>query len=241
MLVELGSGSSVKTRLLLEQMADPKVYVPVDIAREHLAQTVRELSAEYAGLEIVPVCADFGKNFVIPMPNTPVKRRVIYFPGSTIGNFDGEEAESLLGRIAAWAGPGGGLLIGIDTCADRDRLHAAYNDKRGVTADFNLNLLAHINRELGGNFALDGFRHRAVYDAPTRRVVMYLDSLYNQDITLAGEVFRFSEGETLRTEYSHKYDVATFRQTARRAGLGLREAWTDACGLFAVALFTVEA
>ena len=241
MLIELGSGSSVKTRILLEHMAEPKVYVPVDIARDHLAATVRGLSAEYHGLEIVPVCADFGKSFVIPVPNTPVRRRVIYFPGSTIGNFEEPDALSLLQRIAAWAGVGGGLLIGFDICADADRLHAAYNDRAGVTAAFNLNLLEHINRELGGNFQLDGFSHRAVYDATARRVSMHLDSLRQQEVAIAGERFSFAEGEAIHTEYSHKYGLEAFEDIAGQAGLALSQAWTDAEGLFAVALFAVTA
>ena len=241
MLIELGSGSSVKTRILLRHMAEPKVYVPVDIARDHLAHTVRELAAEHDGLEIVPVCADFGKHFVIPAPATPVRRRVVYFPGSTLGNFEAAEAEALLARIAAWAGPGGGLLIGFDTCADRALLEAAYDDRQGVTAAFNLNLLQHANRELGADFKLDGFKHRAEYDEPARRVVMWLDSLREQDVTLAGEVFHFAKGESMRTEYSHKYDLDTFARNAARAGLALRQAWTDARGLFAVALLEVEA
>ena len=240
MLIELGSGSSLKTRILLEHLADPKVYVPVDISREHLSKTVRDLTSEYEGVEIVPICADFGKDFVIPKSITPTQRRVIYFPGSTIGNFEWAEAESLLGRIASWAGPGGGLLIGFDTCADRAKLEAAYNDRLGITAAFNLNLLEHINRELGGDFQLAGFRHRAVYEEAERRMVMWLDSQHDQKVTIAGETFKFDEGESIHTEYSHKYDLATFCKTARRVGLTLSEAWTDTNGLFAVALFMAE-
>ena len=238
MLIELGSGSSVKTRILLEHLADPKVYVPVDISRAHLNNTVRELSSEHKNLEIIPVCADFGNHFDIPLSATPTRRRVIYFPGSTIGNFEAAEAESLLARIVTWAGPGGGLLIGFDTCADRGMLEAAYNDRLGITAAFNLNLLEHINRELGADFRLDGFRHRAVYEEAERRIVMWLDSLRPQAVTIAGETFHFDKGESIRTEYSHKYDMPTFHQTAGRVGLNLVEAWTDDRGLFAVALFT---
>jgi dimethylhistidine N-methyltransferase len=240
MLIELGSGSSVKTRILLGHMDDPKVYVPVDISRDHLNHTVRELSSEYESLEIIPVCADFGNHFDIPPSATPTRRRVIYFPGSTIGNFEAAEAESLLARIVTWAGPGGGLLIGFDTCADRVMLEAAYNDRQGVTAAFNLNLLEHVNRELGGDFELAGFRHRAVYEEAERRMVMWLDSLRPQAVSIAGETFHFAEGEPIRTEYSHKYDLAAFRQAASRVGLKLSEAWADDLNLFAVALFTVE-
>jgi dimethylhistidine N-methyltransferase len=239
MLIELGSGSSWKTRVLLDHLPGEKVYVPVDIARDHLAKTVQGLAADYPGLEIVPVCADFFGHFAIPVPETPVRRRVVYFPGSTIGNFEPHEAELLLRRIAAWAGRDGGLLIGFDTCADPDRLHAAYNDSQGVTAEFNLNLLEHINRELGGDFALDRFSHRAVYDPSNRRVVMHLDSRKRQEVYIAGEVFRFAEGEAIRTEYSHKYDIEAFCRVAESAGLALREAWTDASDWFAVALFAV--
>jgi uncharacterized SAM-dependent methyltransferase len=136
---------------------------------------------------------------------------------------------------------GGGLLIGFDICADADRLHAAYNDREGVTAAFNLNLLEHINRELGGNFQLDGFSHRAVYDATARRVSMHLDSLCRQEVAIAGERFSFAEGEAIHTEYSHKYGLEAFGRIACQAGLALSQAWTDAEGLFAVALFAVAA
>jgi dimethylhistidine N-methyltransferase len=240
MVIELGSGSSVKTRILLEHLDDPKVYVPVDISLDHLNNTVRELSSVHNNLEIIPVCADFGNHFDIPLSATPTRRRVIYFPGSTIGNFEAAEAESLLARIVAWVGPGGGLLIGFDTCADRVMLEAAYNDRLGVTAAFNLNLLEHVNRELGGDFQLAGFRHRAVYEEAERRMVMWLDSLCPQDVTIVGETFHFAAGESIRTEYSHKYDMAAFRQTASRVGLELSEAWADDLSLFVVALFTVE-
>jgi dimethylhistidine N-methyltransferase len=240
MLIELGSGSSWKTRILLNHLPGAKAYVPVDIAREHLEKTAKGLAADYPGVEIVPVCADFFGHFAIPVPKTPIKRRVVYFPGSTIGNFEAHEAELLLRRIAIWAGLDGGLLIGFDICADVDKLHAAYNDSQGITAAFNLNLLEHINRELDGSFSLNHFNHRATYDEPNRRVVMHLESLKRQDVYIAGEVFRFAEGESIRTEYSHKYDIAAFCHIAKQAGLILSDLWTDDGDLFAVGLFSVE-
>jgi dimethylhistidine N-methyltransferase len=165
MLIEYGSGSSVKTRILLDHLPAIDAYVPVDISREHLQQTCRNLARCYPDLEVLPVCADFTAEFDLPVPRAQPTHSAVYFPGSTIGNFPPHEAEQMLSQIASLCGTGGGLLIGIDLQKDPEILEAAYNDAQGVTAEFNLNLLRHINRELGGDFCLDAFQHVASYKA----------------------------------------------------------------------------
>jgi dimethylhistidine N-methyltransferase len=238
-VIELGSGSSIKTCLLLDRLKDRVAYVPVDIARDHLAATAARLKIRYPKLEILPVCADFCNGFEVPETRLAPARRVVYFPGSTIGNFDPEEAETLLARMAAVAGAGGGLLIGVDLKKDRGVLEAAYNDARGVTAQFNLNLLARINRELCANFRLDRFQHSAVYNATAGRIEMHLVSRGRQTVRLNGRVFRFARGESICTEHSYKYDLSAFRRQAARAGFRHVQTWTDPEEQFAVILFTV--
>lgn len=234
MLVEYGSGSSVKTRLLLDHLEDMAAYVPVDISREHLQQTCRNLARSYPTLEVLPVCADFTMEFDLPEPRCEPTHCAVFFPGSTIGNFCPHEAEKLLSRIAPLCGAGGGLLIGVDLQKDRESLEAAYDDAQGVTAQFNLNLLHRINRELDGDFQLDRFQHRAIYNAKHGRVEIYLQSLTDQVVTVAGRSFDFAAEELICTEYSHKYTVDGFAQSAAKAGLTLRKQWTDDQRRFAV-------
>lgn len=227
LLAEYGSGSSVKTRLLLDQLEQPAAYVPVDISREHLLRTAAGLAASYPGLEILPVCADFTDEFALPNPSRLEARQVVYFPGSTIGNFRPAAAVALLRRIAAQVGAGGGLLIGYDLRKSRTVLEPAYDDRDGVTREFNLNLLARINRELDGDFDLDHFRHRAFYDERRGRVEMHLVSERSQAVRVGSEEFHFTEGESVRTECSYKYTVAGFGRLAARAGFRAVETWTD--------------
>ena len=233
-LIELGSGSSVKTRLLLNHLADPVAYVPVDISREHLHKSSRKLAAAYAHLEVIPVCADFTGSFSVPQPKRKPARSVVYLPGSTIGNFETEAAIALMGRIARLCGPGGGLLIGIDLQKDVETIETAYNDDQGVTAEFNLNLLQRINYELEGDFVLDQFRHEADYDEVMGRVEISLISKQRQVVNVGDESFCFDKGEGIRTEYSHKYAIDQFASMAVAAGLALRRDWTDDKDLFAV-------
>ena len=234
MLIEYGSGSSTKTRLLLNAIDQLAAYVPVDIARDHLAQTAELLSRRYPGLPVHPVCTDFTAQFDLPKMPTELLRRVVYFPGSTIGNFGPHDAQQLLTRIAGVVGPGGGLLIGIDLEKSEGILEAAYNDELGITADFNLNVLRRINGELDGNFELDEFAHRAFYNPSAARVEMHLVSLSDQSVLIGQEQFEFGQGESIRTEYSHKYTTQRFETLAASAGFELRRCWTDESKLFAV-------
>jgi L-histidine Nalpha-methyltransferase len=238
-LIELGSGSSQKTRLLLDSLPALSTYVPVDISRRHLHETCMRLSRAYPALKIEPVCGDFTRNLALTSSELLAGPRVVYFPGSTIGNLARGDAQRLLGRIARMAGQDGSLLIGIDLVKDRDVLKAAYNDARGVTAAFNLNLLARINRELAGTFNLNAFRHLAIYNGPRRRIEMHLASLRDQSVSLANQRFHFELGETICTEYSHKYTIPQFVALAAPANLRLRHYWTDRRRWFAVLYFTV--
>ena len=239
MLIEYGSGSSVKTRILLDHLPAVDAYVPVDISREHLQQTCRNLARSYPELEVLPVCADFTTEFDLPVPRTEPTHCAVYFPGSTIGNFAPQEAERMLLQIATLCGTGGGLLIGIDLQKDPEILEAAYNDSRGVTAEFNRILLRRINRELAGDFRLDAFQHVATYDAAKGRIEISLRSLCDQVVAIAGQTFDFAENELICTEHSHKYTVAGFSRLAAQAGLTLREQWMDDEQRFAVLHFAV--
>ncbi|MEM6329008.1 MAG: L-histidine N(alpha)-methyltransferase [Planctomycetota bacterium] len=241
MLVEYGSGSSTKTRLLLDHLPAPAAYVPVDISREHLALTAEKLRRAYPGLEVLPVCADFTEPFDLPESSTPPTHNAVYFPGSTIGNFEPAAARRMLSQIVDLCGCGGGLLIGVDLRKDAATLEAAYDDRLGVTADFNLNLLARINRELDGGFDLDLFEHRARYDEQRGRVEMSLVSLADQTVAVRDQTFDFARGEAIHTEYSHKYTVEGFAGLAAGAGLNLHEHWTDDDGRFAVLHLVVDA
>ena len=234
-LIEYGSGSSLKTRALLDALPDLVAYVPIDISGDHLLSTAATLREAYPGLTIMPVVADYTGDF--ELPSVPRGRHVVYFPGSTIGNFNEAQAAHFLQHAAEVAGPGGGLLIGIDLIKDRATLEAAYDDAAGVTAEFNLNLLDRINRELDATFDRDGFRHHAVWNEDERRIETYLVSLRDQEVTICGVPFTFEEGEAVHTENSQKYTVDGFAGTAADAGFALRHAWTDPADLFAVLYF----
>jgi dimethylhistidine N-methyltransferase len=211
-------------------------YVPVDIAREHLADAAARVRAEIPWLIVSPLCADFATDMPVEPADDGV-RTVVYFPGSTIGNFDPPDAERLLASFRRVAGPFGSVVVGFDLKKDPAQLHAAYNDAQGVTAAFNRNLLVRINRELGGDFDLGSFAHYAFYDPVRSRVEMHLVATRRHDVHVAGRVFRFSEGESIRTECSYKYDLASAQRMAARAGLELGGAWLDDARRFAVMLF----
>jgi L-histidine Nalpha-methyltransferase len=234
LLIEPGAGSLVKVRFLLDRMAEPAGFVPVDVSADHLTQAATALQARYPGLVILPVCADFTAPFSIPKPPRPESRRAIFFPGSTLGNFGPAEADDLLTRFARMAGPGGSLLLGLDLQKDPAVIEAAYNDRRGVTAAFNLNVLARANRELGADFDLDAFRHQAFYDPTEGRIEMHLESLADQTVRLAGTAVRFRAGETIHTEDSYKYDLDAFARRAAACGWRADATWTDARRAFAV-------
>jgi dimethylhistidine N-methyltransferase len=233
-IIEFGSGSGLKTRRLLNGLDSPVAYVPVEISRDHLLSSAQTLADEFQDLEVLPVCADFTAPFELPNPASQAERNVVFFPGSTIGNFTHEYAADLLAVMRIEAGRGGGLVVGVDLRKDRGILERAYNDARGVTADFNLNLLRRINRELGGSFDLDRFRHRAIWNDADGRIEMYLDSLADQIVTVAGERIRFREGESILTEYSHKYELREFAELASGSGLRVLQTWTDPDSLFSI-------
>jgi dimethylhistidine N-methyltransferase len=236
-LIELGSGSALKTELLLARLEDPAAYVPVEISREHLEVAAARIAADFPDLEVLPVTADFTEPFALPEPSRRrVARNVAFFPGSTIGNFPRDMAADLLLSTRREVGPGGAMLIGVDLVKDRAILERAYNDAAGVTAAFNLNLLVRLNRELGADFDVDAFRHLAVWDEAAARIEMRLISSRAQRVHIAGRSFDFAAGEILVTEYSHKYTPQAFRILAEGAGFTVTRNWTDAEGLFSVQL-----
>jgi dimethylhistidine N-methyltransferase len=239
LLIEYGSGSSLKTRMLLKRLDRPAAYMPVDISREHLQRAADRLARLFRCLDVQPVCADFTAPMRLPATRLSPTRRVVYFPGSTIGNFTPTEAEALLHGIADLCGPGGGLLIGVDLKKDRRILEPAYNDSLGVTAAFNRNLLVRMNRELGCDFAVERFRHHAFYDESHGRIEMHLISDVAQVVRVAGETVGVAPGESIRTECSYKWDIDEFAALAGTSGLKLERVWTDPRRLFSVQYLTV--
>jgi len=233
-VIEFGSGSSLKTRLLLEHLEKPAAYVPVDISRDHLLAAAAAVASDFPELEVLPVAADFTRPFPLPEPGEKPLRNLVYFPGSTIGNFSPRAAHDLLRVMHEEAGENGALLIGVDLKKDPAILEHAYNDDAGVTAEFNLNMLRRLNREFGADFDLQAFRHRAVYDEPRGRIEMRLISLCNQRVRIGGRAFDFRRDEYIITEHSHKYGLEEFRQMARRAGFEANAVWTDPRQWFSV-------
>jgi len=238
LLVEYGSGSSRKTRLLLDRLREPAAYVPIDISREALAASAHALASAYPQLEVLPVCADYTEPLEVPRPRRRVLRRGVFFPGSTIGNFTPPEAQRFLGRMARVAGPAGGILLGVDLHKERAVLEAAYDDAQGVTAAFNKNLLTRINHELGADFDVARFRHLARWNAGAGRIEMHLVSEAEQSVRLGECRIRFAAGETIHTENSYKYELGHFAALAAQAGLAVRRVWTDADALFSVQFLT---
>jgi len=233
-LIEFGAGSSLKTRLLLRHLRNLAAYVPVDISEEHLLANQRSIQADFPEVEVIPVVADFTRPFQLPDPETTPLRNIVYFPGSTIGNFEEDDAVSFLEVMHEEAGDGGALLIGVDLQKDPAVIEAAYNDDAGVTAAFNLNILEHLNREFATNFDVDAFSHRAGYDRRAGRIVMELVSLKPQSVRAGDTIIEFDAGETIITEYSHKYTLDGFAALARRAGFTVDRVWTDPDRWFSV-------
>jgi dimethylhistidine N-methyltransferase len=227
LLVEFGSGASQKTRLLLDRLPALSAYIPVDISRSHLLAAAGSICAAYPGLEVLPVCADFTQPFSLPKSSRPHTRVAVFFPGSTIGNFDRSAAVSLLRVMRQIAGPHGALLIGADLVKDPAMLERAYNDAAGVTAAFNLNLLRRLNREFGATFDLNGFRHSAVWVPQASRIEMHLISLRRQSVTLGDETLDIAAGERLVTEHCHKYTRERFAALATDGSWSSRRVWTD--------------
>jgi dimethylhistidine N-methyltransferase len=233
-LVEYGSGSSTKTRILLDHAPSLAAYVPLDISREHLSRSAARLAEAYPRLNIQPVCADYTRPFRLPSFGGKDARWAVYFPGSTIGNFHPEDAVPFLRRIAGVVGSGGGLLIGVDLKKETSILEAAYNDREGVTAAFNMNLLHRMNRELGAHFEVDQFQHHAFYNEGLGRIEMHLVSLADQTAHLNGAAIPLEEDETIHTECSYKYSLSDFAALASSAGFDVAKVWTDPDALFSV-------
>ncbi|MFK7847327.1 MAG: L-histidine N(alpha)-methyltransferase [Rhodothermales bacterium] len=240
LLIEYGSGSSLKTRTLLENLKDLAGYVPIDISKEHLLSSAAQLTLDFSHIEVLPVHADYSAEISLPKPTAAVSKKVVYFPGSTIGNFTPEESVAFLERVKMISEEGGGLLIGVDLKKTEHVLEAAYNDAKGVTAAFNLNLLSRINKELNADFDLDAFEHKAIFNTLEGRIEMHLISRAAQIVTIASNKIHFEAGETIHTENSYKYTLAEFAAIGKKAGLKVQRVWTDSRCLFSVQYLTVE-
>lgn len=237
LLIEPGSGNSAKVRELLNPLM-PRLYMPVDISKQYLRESAAKLASEYPWLEVRAACADFTDGQRLPeLPEQG--RRVAFFPGSSVGNFEPQDAQIFLALMAETVGAGGGLLIGVDLKKAPELLDAAYNDAEGVTAAFNLNLLARINRELGADFDLDGFAHQAFYNPDLGRIEMHLVSLLDQSVRINEHRFAFHAGESIHTENSYKYTVDEFSALAAEVGFQLEAVWTDQQNLFSVQYYSL--
>jgi dimethylhistidine N-methyltransferase len=235
-IIEFGSGTSTKTRDLLTQLEKPAAYVPVDIARDHLLTAASAIARDYSTLRVIPICADFTQPFDLPATVYAATRRVVYFPGSTLGNFALEQARGLLHRMRQIIGANGAVLIGIDLKKDPRTLERAYNDRAGVTAEFNVNALRHLNRELGTDFDLEAFEHTALWVEDQSRIEMHLVSKREQDVHVGDETVHIGKGEHLTTEFCHKYTLEAFADLAATAGLSVSRVWMDPQKKFSVQL-----
>jgi dimethylhistidine N-methyltransferase len=239
-LVEFGSGSNKKARIVLDAAPKLAAYVPVDISGEMLMREAAELRADYPNLKVLPVVADICFPFDLPREARAATARIGFFPGSTIGNFEPHEAASFLRNAARILGPKSTMIVGADLIKDVDVLNAAYNDAAGITAAFNMNMLTRINRELGGNFKLECFEHHAFFNRERNRIEMHLASLKRQKVKVLGDTFDFRAGETIHTENSYKYSVDSLRALARGVGWLPAGVWTDKQGYFSIQAFTLS-
>lgn len=237
-IIEPGSGAGDKIRLLLPHLEDPKGYIPIEISKEILARMTKEISVEFPKLNLRPICVDFNQDLEMPNSLASEKgKKVVFFPGSTIGNFTPRDAISFLKKIAKLIGKDGGLVIGVDLKKDPIILKNAYDDPYGVTADFNMNLLDRLNREASAGFDLNSFEHHAVYDEEQGRVEMHLMSKSTQLVKVSETVFRFKEGETIHTENSYKYTIDEFISLCAKAKMSIRKFWKDSQNQFCVYYF----
>lgn len=234
MLVEPGSGNGEKAGVLLRALENPSAFIPVEISREHLWESAHALNHAFPDLEVLPVCADFTQPFDLPEPSRPAARAAVFFPGSTIGNFEPGTAARLLANFGRVAGAGGALLVGVDLCKDPAVLERAYDDAEGVTAAFNLNLLHRLNRELGADFDPAAFSHRARWNEADSRIEMHLVSGCAQTVRIGPARIRFAAGEYIHTESSYKYTMERFAALSQEAGLCVTRAWMDDDSLFSV-------
>lgn len=237
-LIEPGAGSCEKVRYLLPEL-NLKAYLPLDISREFLQQAASELAGQFPALQIKPMAVDFSDDFELS-DTVGDGRRVLFYPGSTIGNFTPEQALQFLQRMRRLVGAGGGLIIGVDLHKDRETLEAAYNDSQGVTAAFNLNILHHVNRLLGGDFNPQHFRHYAFYNNDKNRIEMHLISDVEHSVSLNGESIQLAAGEGILTEYSYKYTIEGFTRLANKAGFSLKQNWQDDKNRFGVFFFLAD-
>ncbi|HQV72571.1 MAG: L-histidine N(alpha)-methyltransferase [Dokdonella sp.] len=234
LLVEYGSGAGIKTRLLLDALDQPVGYVPVEISRSALDASIENLSEEFPEVDMLPVSADFTRPVDLPAPDQAARRTVVFFPGSTLGNFEQREAIGLLRTMAIEMGRQGAALVGIDLQKDPAILEAAYNDAAGVTREFTLNLLTRINRELQADFQLHEFEHGARYNAQAGRIETHVVSRIDQVVAIGAHRFAFAAGEAMLVEYSCKYAPEDFAAMAARAGLRVVRSWSDSRRWFAV-------
>ncbi|MET3651332.1 L-histidine N(alpha)-methyltransferase [Dyella japonica] len=233
-LVEYGSGNAIKTRMLLEHLHAPVSYVPVEISAEPLRNSTQALNSSFPGVPVQALHADFTRPLRLPIPPRAPRRTVIYFPGSTIGNFEARDAAELLRKMRGEMGDNGGILIGADLKKDTATIEAAYNDKAGVTSEFTLNMLVRLNREIGSDFDLSSFRHRAHYNAMAGRIETFIVSTRDQKVRVGKQQVSFTEEEAMQVEYSCKYSPEDFAALAGKAGLAVTHEWTDPQGMFAV-------
>jgi dimethylhistidine N-methyltransferase len=233
-LVEYGSGNARKTHILLQHLQEPVSYVPVEISPEPLRQSVGRLAREFPQLPLQPLCADFTKPLRLPIPPSAPRRTVVYFPGSTIGNFETREAAMLLRKMRNEMGDAGGILIGVDLKKDPELIEAAYNDRAGITAAFTLNMLTRLNREIGSNFELSAFGHRAHYNQMAGRIDAHIVSHREQQVKVGRASVAFREDEAIQVEYSCKYSLADFAALAAKAGLAVLRVWTDPEQMFSL-------
>lgn len=233
-LVEYGSGNARKTSMLLQHLHQPVAYVPVEISAEPLRESVGRLAAEFPSLPVQPLGADFTKPLRLPIPPRAPRRTVLYFPGSTIGNFDNRGAAVLLRKMRNEMGDAGGILIGVDLKKDPEIIEAAYNDRAGVTSAFTLNMLTRLNREIGSDFDLAAFHHRAHYNPMAGRIETHIVSAKPQQVKLGRTTVTFRADEAIQVEYSCKYSLADFEALAAKAGLAVLRVWTDAQQMFSV-------
>ena len=238
-LAELGSGSSKKTRLLLDHLSCITSYIPIEISEQYLANVVQKLNREYPDLQIDPVCTDYTTPFQLPDISKPYNNIVFFYPGSTIGNFQPLQAKSFLSNLSSLLNPGDSMLVGVDLKKDINVLEAAYNDRQGVTAQFNKNILRHINHKLDANFDLGKFRHKAFYNDEKGRIEMHLVSSKNQTVTIEGQIFQFEKDESIHTENSYKYSIAEFK-TLVSEWFSVEKIWTDPNDYFSMQYLQIK-
>lgn len=236
LVIGFGTGGGTKARMLLRALRDPAGYVAIDIAGDAVAESAEAIAADFPGLTVQPVCADYTRRLALDFSRIPHRRRVAFFPGSTIGNMTPPEARRFLARVAKLVGRGGALLLGVDLVKPVEVLEAAYDDAEGVTAAFNRNALAHVNRAVGADFDPDAFRHRAHFSEEHSRVEMHLVSAIDQVVCVGGEAIAFRAGESIHTENSHKWRLSGLAGIAARAGFAVEATWTDPQRWFAVTL-----